>query len=182
MTRNCLTRHTVATVLAAALALVLGACSTAPPVQRPAPTDGLPFPPAPAAQTEGVTPADAPVAPSPPADAKPRSPTSDATDVLLVASENAAQSGDTRSAISYLERAIRLDGRNAALWARLSGAYLRDGRPALARQYANRSLAMAGSRLDWKRAAMLAIADIEEREGNFGEALRIRALYASERG
>ena len=101
----------------------------------------------------------------------------DATDALIRASDEATRRGDLRGAIAALERAIRIDGRNAGLWARLSSACLRDGRVTLARQSANRAHALAGNRPDWKRAAALATAAIEEQVGNFTEAERIRALY-----
>ncbi len=100
----------------------------------------------------------------------------------MIASTHAAAAGDTRSAITHLQRAIRLDGRNAELWARLSTAFLRDGQVDNARQYANRALVLAGSRGDWKRAAWLSIAELEEFDGNQGEANRIRELFASGRG
>lgn len=159
------------------LTMLLAACSSAPPV--PAPVEHSPRPAAvPAPAKPSTQPRPAETQPQPP----PRIPSSGATEALMIASTNAAAAGDTRSAITHLQRAIRLDGRNSELWARLSTAFLRDGQVDNARQYANRALALAGSRGDWKRAAWLAIAELEEFDGNQDEANRIRELYASGRG
>ena len=163
------------------LTMMLTACSSAPrvtaPVEhRPAPATAPVPQPAPVLPSTPSRPAQ--TQPQPPA----RVPSSGATEALMIASTNAAAAGDTRSAITHLQRAIRLDGRNAELWARLSTAFLRDGQVDNARQYANRALALAGNRGDWKRAAWLAIAELEEFDGNLGEANRIRALFASGHG
>lgn len=163
------------------LTMLLAACSSAPPA--PAPVEHRPRPdsvpvPQPAPAMPSTQPRPAQTQPQPP----PRIPSSGATEALMIASTNAAAAGDTRSAITHLQRAIRLDGRNAELWARLSTAFLRDGQVGNARQYANRALGLAGSRGDWKRAAWLAIAELEEFDGNEDEANRIRELYASGRG
>lgn len=168
--------------LVMSLVATLAACSSAPirqapPTPQPAPEAGQP---APAASSAPPITAPQPVAPpkAPPV----RAASSTATDALVLASSNATAAGDTRGAITHLERAIRLEGRNAALWASLSTAYLRDGQPLLARQYANRALALAGNRGDWKRAAWLAIAELEDYAGNTSAAEQIRRQYASGSG
>lgn len=164
--------------------LILGGCISAPASRQPTGTspsatksppvvDGSISVPAP----EPAVDAEAPGVMTPePA----RSATSDATDALVRLSEEASKRGDHRAAIGALERALRIDGRNADLWARLSVACLREGRVNLARQYANRATTLVGSRIDWKRSAALAVAAIEEHVGNYDEAERIRALYRRE--
>ncbi len=162
------------------LMMVLAGCSSAPPITAPvedrpasetAPTEPIQPPASVRRDTE------VPIALPPP-----KAPSNNATEALMIASTNAAAAGDTRSAINHLQRAIRLDGRNAELWARLSTACLRDGQIDSARQYASRALALAGNRGDWKRSAWLAIAELEQFDGNQAEADRIRQLYASGRG
>ncbi|MBM4204658.1 MAG: tetratricopeptide repeat protein [Gammaproteobacteria bacterium] len=164
--------------------VILGGCMSAPTPRQPTgpghsappspPVVERPLP-APAPQPGAGPKAPAVVAPEPA-----RSASSDATDSLVRLSEEAAKRGDHRSAIGALERALRIDGRNADLWARLSVACLREGRVNLARQYANRATTLAGPRVDWKRSAALAVAAIEEHVGNYDEAERIRALYRRE--
>lgn len=161
--------------------MVLAACTSAPPIPAPVEHGQTPAT-VPLPQSEPSVPSAQPPSALPPAELPPRMPSSSATDALMIASSNAAAAGDTRSAITHLQRAIRLDGRNAELWARLSTAFLRDGQVDSARQYANRALALAGSRGDWKRAAWLAIAELEEFDGNQAEADRIREQYAAGRG
>ncbi len=105
-----------------------------------------------------------------------------ATVTLLAASAEAAQAGNHQLAISHIERAIRLEPKNSALWSELSLAYLADGRSQRARQYAQKAIALAGDRGDLKRKGWLAIADVEAAEGNLAEARRIRRLYRAARG
>jgi tetratricopeptide (TPR) repeat protein len=164
------------------LALLLSACISAP---TPPTSPGARTP---ATAPGTVAPAESRTTTQPPAISGTPAPepapplSSAATDALVLASNSATSAGDHRSAIAHLERAIRIDSRNADLWARLSTSYLRDGRQNLARQYAQRALALAGTRLDWKRSAWLALAAVEEASGNQSEADRIRALYPSARG
>jgi tetratricopeptide (TPR) repeat protein len=171
----------LALTITCSLALLLGGCLSAP-APRPQAT-----PPAPSAPSDAHVPerdgtASAGSGPTIPASppAPPRAPSSDATDALVRTSQEASLRGDYRGAIAALERAIRIDGRNADLWARLSVAYLRDGRINPARQYANRATTLAGNRPDWKRAAWLAVAAIEEQVGNQAEADRLRALFPAD--
>jgi|GEM_PF-2519530 len=164
--------------------LTLGGCLSAPtPTQPTHPSPSVP-PSPPVAERPLPAPAQQPaIKPEPPPTVAPepvRSATSDATDALVRSSEEASKRGDHRGAIGALERALRIDGRNADLWARLSVACLREGRVNLARQYANRATTLAGTRVDWKRSAALAVAAIEEHVGNYDEAERIRALYRRE--
>lgn len=159
------------------LALLLGGCMSAPAPRPPATSpSSAPVTP-PLAERAGPASPATPVTPPAPPPAPPRSASSDATDALVRTSQEASLRGDHRGAIAALERAIRIDGRNADLWARLSVAYLRDGRVNPARQYANRATTLAGNRPDWKRSAWLAVAAIEEQVGNQAEADRLRALY-----
>lgn len=159
------------------LALLLGGCMSAPASRPPAPSPASAPSAPPVAERDGTAAPARPATPPAPPPVPARSASSDATDALVRTSLDASLRGDHRGAIAALERAIRIDGRNADLWARLAVAYLRDGRVNPARQYANRATTLAGNRPDWKRAAWLAVAAIEEQVGNQAEADRLRALY-----
>ena len=107
---------------------------------------------------------------------------STATYALLNASVAAEQAGDLPKAIRQLERAIRIEPKDASLWTRLANLYGHAQNTARARQYANKAISLAGERGDLKRAAWLVLADIEEQDGNFNEAAAIRRRFQSVRG
>ncbi len=131
--------------LTVALALLVAGCMApvyepppAPPVARP----GTPLPaPAPGAVPD--TPAPAPE-PPPPIPAPPPPPSSGATAALLQQGRQQAAAGDYAMATSSLERALRINPRDAELWLELGRIKLRQGDYAQAESMGQRALAVAG--------------------------------------
>ncbi len=105
-----------------------------------------------------------------------------ATASLLAAAQQARDNQDYDNAVTYLERAVRIDPRNAALWIELSGAHLADGDMTAANQHVRKAIALAGNDPVLTRQAWLQLANIREAEGNLSEAKAIRKRYASVRG
>jgi len=105
-----------------------------------------------------------------------------ATATLLAAAHDAAELSDHDSAIAYLERAVRIEPRNAELWIALSDAHLAAANLAAATQHARKAIALAGADERLVRQAWLQLADIREAQGNLSEARAIRRRYQSMRG
>ena len=122
--------------------LLLGACSGAPTRQPPPVIDGRTGQP----QTPQESPADTGgessvvVTPLPPSSA----PSGGAVVALLDQAEQYHQAGDINSEAATIERALRIDARNAGLWHRLAAVRLDQGRPQEAEQLALKSNALAG--------------------------------------
>ena len=122
----------------------------------------------------------------PPASAEIEQPEADsttlATATLLASASDALEQDDHQSAIAYLQRAIRIEPRDAELWVQLSAAHLLDGNLTAAHQHVRKAIALAGRDERLVRRAWLALADIREAEGNTAEADAIRRRYAVIRG
>lgn len=101
---------------------------------------------------------------------------------LLDESERAAAAGNPAKSISVLERALRIEPRRADLWVALARAHLRNDEPQRAVQFAQRGLALADRRVDWKRDAWLVIADAKSQLGREDEAQRIRRQWRTFEG
>jgi tetratricopeptide (TPR) repeat protein len=112
----------------------------------------------------------------------PRPSRDQATLALLNQSERAAASGEIDEAISYAERAVRIDPRRADLWTGLARLELANEDPDTAIRYAQKALSLAGSRADWQRDAWLVIADAKDALGESAEAAEIRASWKTVRG
>jgi tetratricopeptide (TPR) repeat protein len=108
--------------------------------------------------------------------------TAGATLALLKQSKRAQTSGDTEEAVAYVERAIRLNPRQADLWLRLAELQLDREDPEAAVQFANKAITLAGQRLDWVRAAWLVIADARAAQGDLAAARQIRERWQTYRG
>lgn len=156
------------------LVLLIGGCATAP---APAPgtspgasgTDdgsGMPTTQAPGTPEGGAS------RPSP----------DQATLALLNQSERAAASGAIDEALSYAERAVRIDPRRADLWTRLARLELANEDPDTAIRYAHKAISLAGDRKDWTRDAWLVIADAKDALGQSADAAQIRSRWATARG
>ncbi len=124
---------------------------------------------APTTQSTASAPGEAPV-------------TANATLALLQQSERAASGGSLVEAIAYLERAIRIEPKRADLWVQLAQLEIANQQPTAAIQYANKALALAGTRTDWQRDAWLVIADAKAAQGELEDATRIRERWRSYRG
>jgi tetratricopeptide (TPR) repeat protein len=108
--------------------------------------------------------------------------TDGATLALLKQSDRAESSGDPEEAVAYVERAIRLNPRQADLWLRLAELQLVRQDPAAAVQFANKAILLAGARMDWVRDAWLVIADARTAQGDNAAAKEIRERWRTYRG
>ena len=108
--------------------------------------------------------------------------TSAATVTLLAQAQAAMADAAPQTAITYLERAVRIDPRNAELWTELSAAHLADNNLAAANQHVRKAIALAGDDPALSRSAWLQMADIRQAEGNRSEADAIRRRFSAVRG
>jgi tetratricopeptide (TPR) repeat protein len=108
--------------------------------------------------------------------------TDGATLALLKQSNRAESAGNAEEAVAYVERAIRLNPRQAHLWLRLAELQLACEDPAAAVQYANKAIVLAGARMDWVRDAWLVIADARMAQGDIAAAKEIRERWRTYRG
>jgi len=130
--------------------LLAGTAGCTVPVYEPVPAPRPAPPPAPPPATQATgsgaaadvpaSPAPAPAAPLPPAPP----PSSGATAALLAQGRQQAAAGDYAMATSSLERALRINPRDAELWCELGHIKLRQGDAAQAQSMAQRGLAVAG--------------------------------------
>ena len=105
-----------------------------------------------------------------------------ATLALLRQSERAKRAGEHAQAVGYIERAIRLNPRQADLWTKLAVIHLNNHDPDQAQRFANKAIVLAGSRADWLRDAWLVIADAKAQQGEHAQAKQIRKRWRSYRG
>lgn len=155
------------------IGLYLSACTNTPPLLPPVFESGS------NADASSDPAQDVPVAP---ADEVEAATTQTATLALLNQSARAQNSGDHVQAVAYVERAIRLNPRQADLWLRLAELHLAQQAPEAAIQYANKSISLAGERMDWVRDAWLLIADACEAQGDQAAADEIRRKWRTYRG
>lgn len=101
---------------------------------------------------------------------------------LLEKSETARGQGNLKEAVTHVERAIRINPRRADLWVHLAQLQLALEAPTIAEGYARKAIALAGSRVDWKRDAWLVIADAKQAQGLVGEADAIRQRWRTAQG
>jgi tetratricopeptide (TPR) repeat protein len=162
--------------------LLLGGCAATAPSAGPEPAPG-PGPAQPAPDSDAGT-AGQDQLPEPAASPEPRQParTEAPTLALLRQSERSADGGDLQSAIAYVERAIRLDSRDADLWLRLAELQLAADRPATAEQLAQKGIALAGDARTTRRRGWLLVADAREAQGDADGAREIRQRWRTYRG
>lgn len=153
---------------------LLGGCATTP-ATAPGSTTGS----EPSARPGEAIPPDRTA--TPPA-GTPRPSTDTATLALLQQSERAVESGSVEEALSYVERAVRIEPRRADLWTRLASLELSAGNPTTAIQYAQKALTLATERPDWQRDAWLVIASAKEALGDKAAAAAIRQRWQTARG
>ena len=101
---------------------------------------------------------------------------------LLEQSQRARAAGNTAQAITYVERAIRMQPRRADLWIDLAQLQLDQQQPLRAQQYAQKALTLANERVDWQRRAWLVIAAAKDMQGQRAEAASIRERWQVLRG
>ncbi|MEJ2565560.1 MAG: tetratricopeptide repeat protein [Gammaproteobacteria bacterium] len=133
--------------------LVLSACSSVPPEH-----DNLPQRPGPS---------------------MPQTPSSAQGNPAVVALLHTAQdqqlAGHHEQAASALERALRLEPRNAMLWHRLAQVRLSQGQWGNAIDFAAKSNSLAGGQRDIQASNWLVIAQAKERQGDRDGARAARA-------
>ena len=96
---------------------------------------------------------------------------------LLARANTALASDQPATAVLLLERAVRIEPREALLWIRLSQAHLGQGDSRTAFQHARKAIALAGSETNKRSAAWLQLANVYEAQGKDGEAKQIRNRY-----
>ncbi|MFZ0470021.1 MAG: tetratricopeptide repeat protein [Thiogranum sp.] len=119
------------------LFLLLGACSSTPTRPLPPVIDGQTGEPAPGVPYE-------PPEQTVPVPLPPSSSSGGAVVALLDQAETYHRSGDIDNEAATIERALRIDPKNASLWSRLAAVRLEQGRPGQAEQLALKSNALAG--------------------------------------
>lgn len=135
-----------------ALGLGLIACSVAPPVGEVAPPPQEATPPLVSA-----------------AQGNP------AVLALLDSAQNQQQAGNYEQAAAALERALRLEPRNAMLWHRLAQVRLSQGQWRNAIDFAAKSNSLAGGERNLQASNWLVIAQAKERQGDREGAQAARA-------
>ena len=150
--------------------LCLTACSTNPSAPSPVSEAGSQAP----IERSNTVEQDVETAPKPNTKA--------ATATLLAQAKRAVEDQQAATAITYLERAIRLEPRSPELWTALAQAHLSNDNLVSANQYARKAIALSASNPSEHRLAWLQLADIKEAEGQNAEARSIRRRYSSVRG
>ena len=119
-----------------------------------------------------------PVAPPKRAKIQPAPPKNSAAKILLPQADTALTQQAPAQAIVLLERAIRIDPREALLWIRLSKAHLAQGHSTVASQHARKAIALAGSDAVKTGQAWLQMADVLDAQGERKQAASLRRRYA----
>lgn len=115
--------------------------------------------------------------------AKPATPPQNgATQTLLARANEALASQHPETAIMLLERAVRIEPREALLWIRLSRAHLAQGEMRSAFQHARKAIALAGSDSSKFSAAWLQLANVFTAQGKNAEAQQIRRRFSRSSG
>ena len=148
--------------------LFLTACGTNPPAPPPVTDAGTQAPIERSIALEPETPT--------------RASTGAATATLLAQAKRAVADQQPATAITYLERAIRLEPRSPKLWTALAQAHLANNNLISANQYARKAIALSASNPSEHRLAWLQLADIKDAEGLNAEARSIRRRYLNMRG
>jgi tetratricopeptide (TPR) repeat protein len=100
---------------------------------------------------------------------------SPAVDALVVAANQNASSGNLEAASATIERAIRIEPRNANLYYKLALVRLQQSKPRLAEDLAKKSALLAASDSTLKKHSWLLIAHARELQNNFKGAKEARA-------
>lgn len=93
--------------------------------------------------------------------------TSPAVVALLTEAERNRASGDLDAAVVSTERALRIDSRNPTLTYKLAQLRIKQNKPQLAEELANKAALLAGSDLELKRKSWLLIAEARRMQQNY---------------
>jgi len=154
------------------ISAILSACSL-DPLYTPA-TPAYPvYPPAvaqPQLPPSSQTPPPAPDTPLPvPPQAAP-APTPPAVIALVQQAQDDRRKGELERAATRLERALRIQAKNAELWYLLATIRLEQEQPGLAEELAKKSLSLAGNRSDLIQRDWKLIASTRRMRGDIGGA------------
>jgi hypothetical protein len=98
---------------------------------------------------------------------------------LVSAADQNSQSGSLDSAVAAIERAIRIEPRNAALFYKLAELRLKQSKPRLAEDLAKKSALLASGNARLKRQSWLLIGNAKVMQQDFAGARAARAKAAS---
>jgi tetratricopeptide (TPR) repeat protein len=98
-----------------------------------------------------------------------------AVDALVLAADKSSKTGDIDSADALIERAVRIEPRNAALFYKLAVLRLKQSKPKLAEDLAQKSALLAATDNVLKKNCWLLIAHARELQQDFTGAKEARA-------
>lgn len=98
---------------------------------------------------------------------------------LIKRADSLMAAGDTQGALAQLERAQRIAPRSAAVYFKLSEAYVALDQLGSAEQFTLKGLSLAGSDSSLQRAGWLLLADIRRARGNVAGADQAEARAAN---
>jgi tetratricopeptide (TPR) repeat protein len=101
-------------------------------------------------------------------------PLSPAVNALVLAANQNSKAGDLDSAAASIERAIRIEPRNAALFYKLALLRLKQSKPHLAEDLAKKSALLASTDNTLKKDCWLLIAHVREMQQDFAGAKEAR--------
>jgi predicted Zn-dependent protease len=104
-------------------------------------------------------------------------PLSPAVGALVMAASQNTKAGDIESATTTIERAIRIEPRNATLYYKLALLRLRQSKPVMAEDLAKKAVLLASNDTQMKKHSWLLIARAREMQGdlNGGKEARSKA-------
>lgn len=102
------------------------------------------------------------------------SPQSPAVGSLVIAANENTQSGNYDSAAAAIERAIRIEPRNAALYYKLAVVRLNQSKPRLAEDIARKAALLAANDNNLRKHSWLLIANARELQSNFAGAQKAK--------
>jgi hypothetical protein len=127
---------------------------------------------------EIVAPPPPPPAPPPPPPFEPLdtfAPLSPAVSALALAANQNSKSGNVESATTTIERAIRIEPRNATLYYKLALLRLKQSKPRLAEDLAKKAALLASNDNQLKKHSWLLVARAREMQGDFKGGKEARA-------
>ncbi len=102
-------------------------------------------------------------------------PLSPAVNALALAANKNSQSGNIESATTTIERAIRIEPRNATLYYKLALLKLKDSKPRLAEDLAKKAAILASNDTPLKKHSWLLVARAREMQGDLNGGKEARA-------
>lgn len=102
-------------------------------------------------------------------------PLSPAVNALALASSQNSQSGDVEAATATIERAIRIEPRNATLYYKLALLRLKQSKPRLAEELAKKAVLLASNDTQLKKHSWLLVARAREVQGDLKGGKEARA-------